>query len=77
MPFPLTNLKADAIVADIVYNPLITPFLAAAQQQGARIVTGVGMFVHQGAIAYEHWLQKTPNTNAMIAHLTEQLGGTK
>lgn len=77
MPFPLTNLKEGAIVADIVYNPLITPFLQAAQQQGARIVTGVGMFVHQGAIAYEHWLQKTPNTNAMIARLTEQLGGTK
>ena len=75
MPFPLTHLREGAIVADIVYNPLITPFLQAAQQQGARIVTGVGMFVHQGAIAYEHWLQQTPNTNAMIARLTKQLGG--
>ncbi|MBS7344487.1 MAG: shikimate dehydrogenase [Caryophanon sp.] len=75
MPFPLTHLREGAIVADIVYNPLITPFLQAAQQQGARIVTGVGMFVHQGAIAYEHWLHKTPNTNAMIARLTTQLGG--
>lgn len=75
MPFSLQQLTQQAIVADIVYNPLITPFLQAAQQQGATIVTGVGMFVHQGAIAYEHWLEKTPNTNAMIARLTEQLGG--
>lgn len=75
MPFSLDHLAANAIVADIVYNPLMTPFLEAAQQKGATIVTGVGMFVHQGAIAYEHWLQKTPNTNAMIARITQQLGG--
>lgn len=75
MPFPLTHLRAHTVVADIVYNPLVTPFLAAAKEHGAHIVTGVGMFVHQGAIAYEHWLQQTPNTNAMIARLTAQLGG--
>lgn len=75
MPFLLDRLTSEAIVADIVYNPLMTPFLQAAEEQGATIVTGLGMFVHQGAIAFEHWLGSYPNTNSMIAQLKAQLGG--
>ncbi|GLC88525.1 shikimate dehydrogenase [Lysinibacillus piscis] len=75
MPFSLERLTKGAIVADIVYNPLMTPFLQAAKAQGATIVTGLGMFVHQGAIAFEHWLGRYPNTNSMIVQLQAQLGG--
>ncbi len=75
MPFSLNRLAKGAIVADIVYNPLMTPFLQAAEEKGATIVTGVGMFVHQGAIAFEHWLGNYPNTNSMIVQLNAQLGG--
>jgi len=75
MPFSLDRLAKGAIVADIVYNPLMTPFLQAAEEKGATIVTGLGMFVHQGAIAFEHWLGNYPNTNSMIAQLKAQLGG--
>ncbi|MEX3744951.1 MULTISPECIES: shikimate dehydrogenase [Lysinibacillus] len=75
MPFSLERLAKGAIVADIVYNPLMTPFLQAAEEKGATVVTGLGMFVHQGAIAFEHWLSEYPNTNSMIAHLKVQLGG--
>jgi len=75
MPFSLNRLAKGAIVADIVYNPLMTPFLQAADEKGATIVTGLGMFVHQGAIAFEHWLGNYPNTNSMIVQLNAQLGG--
>ncbi|MGE7692963.1 shikimate dehydrogenase [Lysinibacillus sp. NPDC094177] len=75
MPFSLERLAEGAIVADIVYNPLMTPFLKAAEEKGATVVTGLGMFVHQGAIAFEHWLGEYPNTNSMIAQLKVQLGG--
>ncbi|MGE7687921.1 shikimate dehydrogenase [Lysinibacillus sp. NPDC097214] len=75
MPFSLERLVEGAIVADIVYNPLMTPFLKAAEEKGATVVTGLGMFVHQGAIAFEHWLDEYPNTNSMIAQLKVQLGG--
>ena len=75
LPFSLDKFPEGAIAADIVYNPLMTPFLLAAEQKGATIVNGLGMFVHQGAIAYEHWLGSYPNTNGTIARLTEQLGG--
>ncbi|MFJ7950012.1 shikimate dehydrogenase [Lysinibacillus sp. NPDC096418] len=75
MPFSLNRLTKGAIVADIVYNPLMTPFLQAAEEKGARVVTGLGMFVHQGAIAFKYWLDEYPNTNSMIAQLQVQLGG--
>ncbi|MFC9539258.1 shikimate dehydrogenase [Lysinibacillus sp. NPDC056959] len=75
MPFSLEQLAEGAIVADIVYNPLMTPFLKAADEKGATVVTGLGMFVHQGAIAFEHWLGEYPNTNSVIAQLKVQLGG--
>ena len=75
MPFSLEQLAEGAIVADIVYNPLMTPFLKAADEKGATVVTGLGMFVNQGAIAFEHWLGEYPNTNSMIAQLKVQLGG--
>lgn len=75
MPFSLNRLTKGAIVADIVYNPLMTPFLQAAEKKDAHIVTGLGMFVHQGAIAFHYWLGEYPNTNSMIAQLQAQLGG--
>lgn len=73
LPFSINHMSKDAIVADIVYNPLMTPFLQHAHKIGATIVTGIGMFIHQGAIAYEHWLGHYPNTKRMIEKLTEQL----
>ena len=73
LPFSMDKFPTGAIAADIVYNPLMTPFLLAAQEKQAMIVNGLGMFVHQGAVAYEYWLGEYPNTNSMIARLTEQL----
>ncbi|WP_042478142.1 shikimate dehydrogenase [Bacillus ndiopicus] len=73
LPFSLDKLPQGAIAADIVYNPLMTPFLQAAESKGATIVNGLGMFVHQGAIAYNYWLGHYPNTSSTIAELTAQL----
>jgi shikimate dehydrogenase len=48
-------LRPGAVVADLVYHPLTTPLLAAAAAAGARPVDGLGMLVHQAAIAFEAW----------------------
>jgi shikimate dehydrogenase len=45
----------DQIVFDVVYTPVYTKLLTLAQSQGARIVTGLNMFVEQGARSYELW----------------------
>jgi len=73
LPLSLEKLQEGAIAADIVYNPLMTPFLLEAEKKNAQIVNGLGMFVHQGAIAFNYWLGQYPNTNNMIKRLTADL----
>ncbi|MBN3525850.1 shikimate dehydrogenase [Paenibacillus apiarius] len=51
-------LQAHLIVSDIVYNPLDTALLQAARRTGCRTHSGLGMFVYQGAIAFEMWTGK-------------------
>jgi 3-dehydroquinate dehydratase/shikimate dehydrogenase len=41
------------LVFDLVYNPLETPLLHMARQMSVPIITGVEMFVHQGARQFE------------------------
>jgi shikimate dehydrogenase len=48
-------LHAGQVVVDLVYHPLRTLFLAAAAEQGCRIVDGLGMLVHQGARQLTLW----------------------
>jgi shikimate dehydrogenase len=55
MTFPFAKLGPQHLVCDIVYRPLHTPLLHAAQSQGARTVGGLGMLLHQGAQAFEIW----------------------
>ncbi|TQR10589.1 shikimate dehydrogenase [Psychrobacillus soli] len=75
LPIQLSQIKEHAIVADIVYNPLVTPFLEEAKKYNVRTVNGLGMLVHQGAIAFTYWNGVKPNTEQMVERLTEQLGG--
>lgn len=56
----LKNLAKSAIVYDIVYKPLITDLLQQAQNQGNKIVTGIGMLVFQAAIGFEAWFKMKP-----------------
>jgi 3-dehydroquinate dehydratase/shikimate dehydrogenase len=41
------------LVFDLVYNPLETPLIRMARQAGINIITGVEMFVQQGARQFE------------------------
>ncbi|MBI1937613.1 MAG: shikimate dehydrogenase [Ignavibacteriales bacterium] len=49
------SFHKDQIVFDVVYNPVKTKLLRLAESQGAKIVTGLKMFVEQGARSYELW----------------------
>ncbi|MBX6359433.1 MAG: shikimate dehydrogenase [Acidobacterium ailaaui] len=46
------------LVFDMVYNPIETPLLRMAREKGIPVVTGVEMFVHQGARQFEIWTGK-------------------
>lgn len=76
LPISLEQVKAGTLVADIIYNPLETPFLKRAEEKNCVTLNGVGMFVYQGAIAFEKWTGIQPDTEKMIKLITEKLGGT-
>lgn len=55
LPLDAAALGPHHVVVDLVYEPEQTPLLQAAAQRGARVVGGIGMLVHQAALAFEHW----------------------
>ena len=70
LPADPAFMAAGAIVTDIVYVPLETPFLAAARHHGLKTVDGLGMLLHQAVPGFERWFgvrpEVTPELRAMI-----------
>lgn len=64
-PLDLSNLKKQAHVCDIIYNPLQTKFLHDASNRGANIQNGIDMFIYQGALAFEKWTGIFPDVQRM------------
>ena len=62
---PIAALPASAVVTDLVYKPLVTAVLARAQARGLRTVDGLGMLLHQGALAFERWTGRSAPLAAM------------
>jgi 3-dehydroquinate dehydratase/shikimate dehydrogenase len=54
------------LVFDLVYNPVETPLLRMARQKGIAVVTGVEMFVQQGARQFEIWTGKRAPEEEML-----------
>jgi shikimate dehydrogenase len=59
----LSRAPATAAVADIVYLPLETPLLAAAQAHGLRAVEGLGMLLHQAVPGFHAWFGVKPEVD--------------
>lgn len=55
VPIDWSSIKPNMLVVDVIPNPPQTLFLANAQAAGARTLSGLGMLVQQGAIAFELW----------------------
>lgn len=54
------------LVFDLVYNPLETPLIRMAREKGIPVITGVEMFVHQGARQFEIWTGKPAPEEEML-----------
>ena len=52
---PWKLLPPHALIYDVVYNPPLTPFLAAARLHGLRAEGGLGMLVRQAEMALKMW----------------------
>jgi len=54
-PLPSGLLPSGAAVADIIANPVSTPWLMAAERDGHPVLGGLSMLVHQGALSFSLW----------------------
>jgi shikimate dehydrogenase len=63
------------VVMDLVYVPADTPILRAASDRGARTVGGIGMLVHQAALAVEHWTGRPAPVEQMWSAAVGELAG--
>ena len=61
---PLDALSPHALVTDLVYTPIQTAFLIAAEEVGCTVVDGLGMLLHQAAPGFERWFGKRPEVDA-------------
>jgi 3-dehydroquinate dehydratase/shikimate dehydrogenase len=75
-PIGMAGIKANQLleakdlntklVFDLVYNPLETPLLRIARQKGIPIITGIEMFVQQGARQFEIFTGKPAPEEEML-----------
>jgi shikimate dehydrogenase len=71
----LAPLSPDTLVTDIVYVPLVTPLLAAAEARGLRTVDGLGMLLHQAVGGFERWFGVRPTvTDELRALVLADIG---
>lgn len=66
---PLDALPDTAAVIDLVYQPRWTQVLKLARSLGKQPVDGLGMLLHQGAIAFEKWVGRPAPLEVMRAAL--------
>ena len=60
------EIPATALVYDLVYNPMLTPLLRAAERAGAKTLGGISMLVYQGAASFEIWLERPAPVGVMM-----------
>jgi shikimate dehydrogenase len=61
------------VAIELAYNPPETGFMRAAREAGARAENGLGMLLHQAALAFERWTgQPAPMDAYALAVLRAQ-----
>ena len=67
------NLRCPAslVVAELVYDPLVTNLMLAAREKGLRNVDGLGMLLHQAVRGFELWFGVKPEVTPELRALVE------
>ena len=73
-PIEAESLPRNALVCDLVYNPIETPLLKEAKKAGLGILGGLSMLVYQGAASFEVWTDKKAPIDIMFKRARESLG---
>ena len=67
-----TSITANMVVSDVVFNPVMPVFLKEAQARGAKVVTGIGMLVQQGARNFTLWTGESAPVDVMYKALERE-----
>jgi shikimate dehydrogenase len=70
-------LHSGLVVSDLIYNPLRTRLLEEGLKAGCTVHGGLGMFIYQGAYAFEYWTGQPAPTEIMRRTIIECFGGSE
>ena len=62
-------LRSRHLIYDTIYQPAVTPLLAAGNALGCRTANGLSLLIHQGVLAFQHWFPQTDP----ISHMREAM----
>ncbi len=68
-----TAFRPSMMVCDLTYHPPATPFLKMASHAGCKTMNGVGMLLHQGALAFRIWSGQEAPLSVMRAALEQAI----
>jgi shikimate dehydrogenase len=72
-PLTTAQIPASAIVNDVVYTPMETPFLREAMAAGATALGGLHMLVYQGVLSFQMWTGQEAPADVMLAAATKEM----
>jgi shikimate dehydrogenase len=64
---PTPDLAVLRLVVDLLYQPAVTPLLARARAAGVAATGGLGLLLHQAALAFELWTGQVAPLEVMSA----------
>ncbi len=71
-PLPSAILQPHLMIYDTIYTASRTKLMLAADEAGARSANGLSMLLHQGALSFEIWFDRTAPLaemrTALLAH---------
>lgn len=70
-----STIPAGRTVMDLVYNPVRTRFIAAAEAKGCTIAYGLDMLLYQGVRQFELWTGTQAPLETMRKVLVSKIGG--
>ncbi|MFD2671610.1 shikimate dehydrogenase [Marinicrinis sediminis] len=70
-------LHPNLVVSDLIYNPIRTRMLHEAVEVGCTVHGGLGMFIYQGAYAFEYWTGQQAPVEEMRAVVVQALEENK
>jgi shikimate dehydrogenase len=71
---PLPPLDASTMAVDLLYHPATTPLQVAVRDAGGTAFGGIGLLLHQAALAFELWTGQPAPMEAMSAAALAGLG---